>query len=432
MTGKLKNLMIVRSFRCLTGNTRTSVIFEPMWGIPHVLFSFYLSLYLKAQGVTDQQIGYLIAIGFVSGTVFSMFSGAITDYLGRKKTTIIFDLIAWPLAVALYAVANSFWLFALAAVFNSVMRVTAVSFNLMLVEDADEQQRKAAFTLINMINIFSGLFTPLAGLLVKNLGIITAERILMIFAVVSMFTMMLLRNHRYVETRMGKEILKERQAKRTGFGVGVFTGTIRSLSKKPSISLIMSVLVLFNLYLPLGTLNSLYFAPYLTEQLKLDQSLISLLGGVNSLTIFAVLICFLPRIQQGIFPLLIGLLLQMVSLLVLILIPPGYFGVVVVAVILYALGFGLFRPLIDALFAEVTEGKDRAGLYGLNNTLIAVFGAITGFFSGRLYHQAPVAVFYFSFFILLVCTGGLIFYAYVEKKTLRPRVKFNLTEKGFR
>ena len=57
---------------------------------------------MKAQGITDQQIGYLIAIGFVSGAFFSLLSGAITDYLGRKKTTFIFDLIAWPLSLLIY------------------------------------------------------------------------------------------------------------------------------------------------------------------------------------------------------------------------------------------------------------------------------------------------------------------------------------------
>ena len=83
---------IVQSFKLLKGNTRTSIIFEPLWGIPFVLFNFYLSLYMKELGITDKQIGYLISIGFISGTFFSVFAGAITDKLGRKKTSFIFSV----------------------------------------------------------------------------------------------------------------------------------------------------------------------------------------------------------------------------------------------------------------------------------------------------------------------------------------------------
>lgn len=43
--------------------------------------------------------------------------------------------------------------------------------------------------------------------------------------------------------------------------------------------------------------------------------------------------------------------------------PPGTFWPLSIAIIFYALGFGLFRPLVDALFADITAGKERAGLF---------------------------------------------------------------------
>jgi MFS family permease len=396
-----------------------------MWGIPYALYNFYLSLYMKAQGITDQQIGYLISIGFISGAIFSLFGGAIVNYLGRKRTLLISDLIAWPSSLVIYMLANQFWIFALASICNSVVRIASISFTLMMVEDADDDQRKAAFTLLNIVNIFSGVFTPLAGLLVGNLGIIPAERILMAVAVVSMSTMMISRHHYYEETQVGKEILKERQEKKISadFRFNLFGNAFGYLKKKPSVFVVMSVLVLFNIYLPIGTINSLYFAPYLTEVLKQDKSLISLLGGVNSLTIVMALIFLLPHLKQGLFPLLTGLLLQILSLLVLIFTPTGSFLALVMVIILYALGFGLFRPLIDTLFAEVTEGKERAGLYGLSNTLVSIFSASAGLFSGKIYNKAPVSIYIFSLLILLLCLGGLLLYAFLEKKPLFPRIK---------
>lgn len=120
------SINIIQSFRMLKGNTRISVLFEPLWGIPFVLFNFYLSLYMKEVGITDKEIGYLISLGFIVGTVFALISGVITDRLGRKKTTIIFDFISWPLAIVLYAISNSFWMFALATFTNSIVRIVSI------------------------------------------------------------------------------------------------------------------------------------------------------------------------------------------------------------------------------------------------------------------------------------------------------------------
>jgi MFS family permease len=93
------NNNIFSSFGLLKGNTRVSVMCEPFWGIPFVVFNFYLSLYMKEFGVTDKQLGYLISLGYIAATFFSLISGAVTDRLGRKKTTFIFDFISWPIAV---------------------------------------------------------------------------------------------------------------------------------------------------------------------------------------------------------------------------------------------------------------------------------------------------------------------------------------------
>jgi len=180
-------------------------MFEPLWGIPYVLYNFYLSLYMKSMGITDKQIGFLISLGFISAIVFSLMAGVITDALGRRKTTLIFDLIGWPCSILLYAFAKDFWMFALAIIVNGAHRIPAVSFNLMVIEDADNTQRFAAFNLINIINISAGLLTPIAGLAVRMYGIVNAERFLLFFAATSMTLMMIMRYRYHTETRIGQK-----------------------------------------------------------------------------------------------------------------------------------------------------------------------------------------------------------------------------------
>lgn len=85
MAGNEGKTNIIESFKMLKGNTRTSIIFEPMFGIPFVLYNFYLSLYMKSQGISDTQIGYLIAINFTFSALFSLFGGVISDHFRKKK-----------------------------------------------------------------------------------------------------------------------------------------------------------------------------------------------------------------------------------------------------------------------------------------------------------------------------------------------------------
>ena len=267
---------------------------------------------MKSQGVSDQELGFLIAIGFISGTVASAFAGIFTDSLGRKKTTLIFDLLGWPASILLLIAADRFLLFALATILGSAVRIAGVSWHLLLVEDAMPEERVAAYNLINIniINISSGAVTPLAGMLVARAGMVAGERMLMTFAAISMTAMMILRHRAVRETRIGEEILRERHE-----------------------------------------------------------------GGAALVSFFAI--------------------------------PKACLGWAVVPVILFASGYGLFRPFLDSILAEATEGRDRAGLYGLQNLAISVLSALLGSISGFLYHLHPGTLYLLSLSLLLGCLGLL-------------------------
>lgn len=404
---------IFHSLRLLKGNTRISVLVEPLWGIPFTLYNFYLSLYMKARGITDEQIGFLIGLGFITSIFFSLIGGIITDALGRKKTTLIFDFIAWPGSLLIYIFAGSFWTFALATVVNSVVRIVSISWNLMVVEDATPEQQVAAYNLLNAINIAVGVFTPAAGLMVHHLGIIPGEQILMIFAVVSMTTMIFVRHHYYRETKIGRQILdeaKEKQSKEF-FHINFYRNTLRVLKEKRLIRRVVYLTVLFNAYVPIGTFSSLYFAPYLTEVLKLDKSAISILGGVCSATMLAVFVLVLPRISGGnrLGYMITGIITQICALGLLIVIPPARFWLGIAVMVVLAVGFGIAKPFLDSLLAEVTTGKERTGIYALQNTALSAMSALSGFASGYLYEIRPELIYILSIVILLGCVGILKF-----------------------
>ncbi len=418
MAIELKSSSFIQSFKKLYGNTRVSVIFEPLWGIPYSLYTFYFGLYMKNQGISDQQIGFLIAIGFIASIGFSAIAGVVTDMMGRRRTTLIFDLISWPLAIAIYLVSNNFWLFAIAQVINSLSKITAVSWNLMLIEDAVPEQQVTAYNLINTINISVGIFTPLAGIIVKELGILSGERILLGFAVVSMTIMMLCRNYYYRETAVGQQILHQRNHESHQQKSRLNMTFFKTLLHEPMVLTVLCCSVLFNAYIPIGTFSSLYYAPFLTEVLKLDKSAIAVLGGVNAAVMFVIFVIVIPRCTHLNRYLLMagGALLQITSLVLFITLPAGSFMIVSLCVVIFAIGYGLSKPFIDAVLAEVTSGTERAAIFAIHNTAVAIFSAIFGFMSGFLYSLSPALLYMLSIGILVVCMGMLTWLGILRRR----------------
>lgn len=361
---------------------------------------------MKELGVTDRQLGYLISIGYIAGTFFSLISGVVTDRLGRKKTTFIFDFISWPGAVMIYFLSNSFAMFALAAFANSFCRIVNVSWNLMVIEDADSKQRVAAFNLLNIINIATGVIIPLAGILVNAYGVIISERIFLMYAGISMSTMVILRNYLYKETSVGQHILDERKKNPTRIylkNILPFKAA-KVLKGNPKAMIAAAIYILFFIYIPLGTYNSLYFAPFMTEVLGIGKSSISILGGVYSGMMFIIFVFVIPVISKinHTKNMQFGIGVQVAALITLILIPAGSLTAAIICIGVYAAGFGIFRPFVDSMLAEVSEGNDRASIYSMINTIMCIITALIGFVSGSIYLYNPRLIYVISIIILTI------------------------------
>ena len=154
----------------LRGNGRASVYTEPMWGLSMMLVLPYASVYMLALGVHDAQIGLLATISMLSQVVFGLLSGVITDKLGRRFTTAVFDIIAWAIPCLIWAFAQNFWWFLVASVINGAWQVTQNSWDCLLVEDVDRAEIPKVYSLIKVAAEFSALFAPIAALLVADLG----------------------------------------------------------------------------------------------------------------------------------------------------------------------------------------------------------------------------------------------------------------------
>lgn len=361
----------------------------------------------------------LFRLGFVFDSVCALFAGLITNKLGRKKTTTIFELLAWPGSCFIYLFANNFWLFALGRIFNSAKMISTVSWNLMMVEDSDDIQRINAFNLITLIEIALGVITPLGGIVVAQTGVVIAEKIFLLFAVICMTTSMTLRNKFYTETQMGKqtkESFKSMGVKDTIKNV-LHPDMVRIILKSPAIVLFISINILYNMYLNIGSNYSMYFALYLTEVLHLKQSVISVVGGVNAAVLFFICIFINPIVSRRIrgtrdmtVALISGFAFQLCYVILMLLIPKNSLFMACLSISSYAVGLAMVRTYISSLQASVTEGNEkyRAGIYSIINLLFSVGCILVGLVSGYLYTFNKYSL-YIASIVILVCCIAITF-----------------------
>lgn len=188
----------------LRGNGRACVYTEPMWGLSMMLVLPYASIFMLALGVHDQQIGLLATIAMLSQVVFGLLGGVITDKLGRRLTTAIFDFIAWSIPCLIWAIAANFWYFLVASVINGAWQVTQNSWDCLLVEDVERGEITKLYSLIKVAAEFSALFAPIAALLVWQFGLVPAVRILYLNAFIIMTAKIVILYRWSTETETGR------------------------------------------------------------------------------------------------------------------------------------------------------------------------------------------------------------------------------------
>ncbi len=400
---------IFHSFKNLSGNQKVTIICQCFWGVPFGICNFYLSLYMKSQGVTDRQLGYLISFGFIFGIISSLFGGVIVDTLGRKRAMVISDIITWPLSFLIYALSSSYLMFLLGVFTNKLGgMVTSVAFNCIMSEDANKQQRMSAFNLINIINTTTGLLVPLGGIAVKNFGLVQSERSFLFIGAIIMTAMMLIRNKFYVESEIGKTVLAEARNKslKSKLDFGLYGRTISVLKRKPEIFLTMCLFILFQIYVAIGSYASLYFVPYLTDSLKMDKSLISILGAVFASVTLLVSIFLNPILLHRFSNsklMTAGFSLDIIAVLILIFAPDGNLPMVILHIVFYACGASILMPHLSSLIANVTQENERTGVYTLLNTMSSILASIVGVVSGYIFDFNQVLIYVLSLVILTAC-----------------------------
>ena len=399
----------------LRGNPRICVYTEPLWAVPYNLYLPYVSVYMLALGLSDAQLGFIASVGLFFQIFLSLASGPVTDKLGRRLTTFIFDIVSWSIPTLIWAFARNFSWFFIAAVFNSVLRITMNSWTLLLVEDAPRNKLVGIWSWVNIANLMAGFVSPLAGLLVSRYSMVTAVRILYLNAFFFMTIKFVLLFVVGKETEQGKVRMAETRGIPFYRLFGGYSKSIRKILENPYTvaAFFIALILLIN-----DTVRGVFWSILVVKQIGLPESAISLFPFLRAVLMLAVYFFVTPKMDHMRLkrPFLAGFAFMLLSNVVLIAAPHGSYLFVITSALLDAAAVAFIGPYKETLMVDAVDPKDRAGIMALFNVCTLVLATPFGWIAGLMSERSR----YLPFFLLMATSvaGMLVTLRIVRHKSV--------------
>lgn len=372
---------MLRTLATLKGTPRACVLTEPLWALPNNLYAPYASLFMVAIGLTQIQIGWVSTLFFISQMVFAFVGGAITDKMGRRYATFLFDLVGWSLPCLLWAFSQNFVWFAIAALVNGVYRITQTSWNCLLVEDMPNALLVKVYALINIAGLISGFFSPITIVLLRRLDLISTVRILYGFSFLSMTAKFIILYIYSTETKVGARRMVETQGVSLRKLLGGYGSVVKLMLHNKA-----TLITLF-LWLAQSIAQSTYttFVPILmTERIGVPTESIALIATIKPIITLVCYLTITPRINTNKYkpPLLIGIGSMVAANTILLLIAQGAYMPLIISIAIDAVAITLIYPTQNALQMLNLDVTERARSLSVFQSVILLISAPFGVLAG--------------------------------------------------
>lgn len=396
---------LIHTLKNLRGNARGIVYTEALWGIPFNLYAPYVSIYMISLGLTDSQVGLITTISLVFQIFTAAMSGIITDRLGRKRTTLIFDLISWSVACLIWASAQNFAYFVLAAAVNSAWRIPSNSWLCLLVEDTDPNLLVDIYSWIYMAGMIAAFFAPLAGLLINTFSLVPTMRGLYLFAFVMMTSKFIATNIMVTETQRGQQRMEETKHQPITAMLAEYKHVFKLLFSSKATLYTIGIMLVLGIS---NMISSTFWAIIVTERLHVPAQDFSLYYVLRSIVMILFFFLVMPRIRRLKFerPMLIGLAGLVASQLILITIPAQSYLLLVLSTFMEACSLAAVNTLTDILVAVTVNEAERARIMAVIYVVIILLTSPFGWISGILSDANKTLPFVLR--IALIAVGGLL------------------------
>jgi len=369
----------------LKGNAKAAVLSQPLWGIPFNLFMPFATLYMYHMGVTDIQIGIMLAVGRFAQMVLAFFSGIITDRFGRRITSLFGDIVAWSIPALIWTFAQDFRWFMVAAIVNAFVQITGVAWECLWVDEVGEDGKTLTqiYNWLHICGVLAVFFVPAAGFFVGRFELVPVVRVIYFFAFISMTAKAVLLYIFSRETKRGRERIKE--TKNTPL-LQLFTGYAAVTTQIFRSGKMLRVLALGALQNVAIMVTTTFFALYTTQNLGLPEAFLAyfpiLRAAVMLVFIFAVQ-NFLSRFKPHNI-MVCGILAYVAAHVILLAAPAENLFWLSGYVFVEACAVALFMPRLGAITANAIDPKERARIRGLFNVVILAFVSPFAYLAGVL------------------------------------------------
>ena len=360
-----------------------------------------------ALGLTDKQIGLIVSISWGFQIILALLSGVITDKLGRRRTTLIFDILSWGVPAVISAIAQNYWYFLAAGIINSLWRITLNSWSCLLVEDADQNQLVDIYTWIYIANIMVGFAAPLAGVLIGKFSLIPTVRGLYIFAAI-MFTIKAIVTYLMTqETQQGIIRMHETRHQSIFSALSEYSGIFQTVLRTPQTLYTAGIMLVISIS---NVITGNFWGIIVTQRLHIPAQNLAIFPFIKSAVMLFFFFFVMPRINKMHFklPMAFGFIGFIVSQIILITAPDQSYLFLILSVFLEACCFAAVSPLVDQMVVLAIDPKERARIQSILYVGVILITSPFGWIAGNLSGIDKSLPFMLN--IILMAAGAVLAY----------------------
>lgn len=375
---------VIDTFIHLKGNGRACLWTEPLWGIPYNLYTPFVSVYMAALGMSPTQIGLVSTIFFISQVVWALLSGPLTDKLGRRRCTVIFDVLSWSLPCLIWMCAQNFTWFVVAALFNGAWRVTENSWGLLMAEEAPEDKLVHMYSITHIAGLVAGFIAPLAYVLVREYSVVPTMRVLYGLSFTMMTAKFLILYKLSHETPVGKRRMADTRHTSLLQYLGDSPRILREMLRQPRTMLTVGIVACYS---TVGNVTGNFWPLLITDKMGIGAENLSIFFTLKTILMLILYFVLVPHLHVRRFrnPMVFSFSLLVAVQVLMIFLPPGAYGLVVLGVLADAAAVSMLSPLTGSLQMVNSEAEQRARIIGwffaLSLGITAPFGVIAGWLS---------------------------------------------------
>ncbi len=373
----------MKIFQDLNKNARVSLSLLPIWSVFWGLVYFYSPLYMKELGLDEIDIGMVNTVALLFAFICFLLASAITNRLGRRWTTLVFDLLSWSVPMLIWAVSSNVWFFLVAGIVNALSKVASISWNCIITEEEEPEKVPKIYTVITLINSAIGVFAPVTGFVIGKFGLVVSMRVLYAVGALSMTAMFIVRHFFLTETRAGSRLMADHGGSTFLESFANHLKLLSRLYENKKFLLLSLVFICTNF---VTTLN-VFQVIFLTERLRFPQGAVSLVPFIVAVSNLGAFLVIFPRLvkKSGERVLSLFLACNFAASLLFLVIPERNLSAMLAVMAFNGISNFLMSAYRESVFMNSQGEREKADMYAAVQTVTMLLCVPAGYFGGALY-----------------------------------------------